>query len=164
MSDCACPSRLDPSPARRCTVASRSLAAALLVFAFVPAPARAAPAVTAPLAEAAPPVLHPEDPLPADALVPGTPDVRAILCTAETADAAAPVPEVRVDSPWAAQPVMTGAGDPVPVRFFKRGRTLIFDAGAEVIYIERDHRRFTYTASGPSGVVTWRGICRAEQS
>ena len=77
-----------------------------------------------------------------------------------TSPAAARV--VRVVHPWGAEPLMTGAGSEVPARFFKRGRTLIFDAGTEVIYIERDHRSFTYTSSGKAGVVKWRGVCRAE--
>lgn len=152
-------------PLRRATVASgraaRRFAGALMVATLGPAVALAAPAVT--VAVPAQPVLRPEAPLPADALVPGAQGVGAILCTAESADNA-PAATVRVQDPWAAQPVMTGAGDPVAVRFFKRGRTLIFDAGAEVVYIERDHRRFTYIASGPSGVVKWRGLCQAERS
>lgn len=161
------PLTLTRPPLRRATVASgrtaRRFAGALMVATLGPAVALAAPAVTVP----AQPVLRPEAPLPADALVPGAQGVGAILCTAESADnAPAPTPAatVRVQDPWAAQPVMTGAGDPVAVRFFKRGRTLIFDAGAEVVYIERDHRRFTYIASGPSGVVKWRGLCQAERS
>ena len=59
-------------------------------------------------------------------------------------------------------PTMTGAGPAVAVRFFARGRTLIFDAQSEVLYLERDHRRFTYTRSATGGVTTWRGVCRVE--
>ena len=125
--------------------------------------------------------VHPATPMPADALVPGTPGVAALVCPVDPppmeagaalgAGAAAPAPttsgrEVRVEHPWAEKPIMTGAGTQVPVNFFKRGRTLIFDAGAgagaEVIYIDRDHRKFTYTLSGTSGVITWRGTCHAE--
>lgn len=122
--------------------------------------------------------LRPEAPLPPDAMVPGAPGVTAILCEADPApldaSGALGLPAeatrgmspgaprvVRIENPWAAAPVMTGAGDPVPVTFFKRGRTLIFDAQSEVLYLERDHRRFTYTRS-TGAVTTWRGICRVD--
>lgn len=119
--------------------------------------------------------LRPEAPLPPDALVPGAAGVTVLICSADPppmdasgalgAGTAAPAPGpariVRVDDPWAAHPVMTGRGNAAPARFFKRGRTLIFDAGAETLYIERDHRSFTYTASFSDGVTTWHGSCRA---
>ena len=118
--------------------------------------------------------LKPEAPMPADALIPGAAGVDLILCPADpppmdatgALGGAVPSPSaprvVRVDHPWDAEPLMTGAGPQIPVRFFKRGRTLIFDAGAEVIYIERDHRSFTYTATNKAGVTKWRGTCRVE--
>ena len=126
-----------------------------------------------------PAALRPEAPLPPDAIVPGAAGVEIIICAADappvdasgafglsaaaTAQLGQTVAarEVRVLHPWAATPTMTGAGAEMPVRFFNRGRTLIFDAQSEVLYVERDHRRFTYTRSGKSGVTTWRGICRA---
>ncbi|HRO13843.1 MAG TPA: hypothetical protein PLL33_02155 [Paracoccus sp. (in: a-proteobacteria)] len=133
------------------------------------------PAVTDTQSVHDPADLKPEAPMPPDALVPGAPGVTAILCSADPppldasgalgAGTALSAPaadrRVRVDWPWAARPVMTGVGAPVEVRFFKRGRTLIFDAGAETLYVERDHRGFTYTASRPGSVITWHGTCRA---
>ena len=152
-----------------------------LIFAFVvPLGAGAAEAQAAAQDAAVPPSIHdpadvhPATPMPADALVPGAPGVAALVCPVDpppmdatgalgTATASPAAPRVvRLDHPWAARPLMTGAGAQIPVTFFKRGRTLIFDAGAEVIYIERDHRSFTYTASGKAGVVKWRGTCHAE--
>lgn len=119
--------------------------------------------------------LRPEAPLPADALVPGAAGVTVLICSADpppldasgalgagtVTPAPGPARIVRVDDPWAARPVMTGLAATVPARFFKRGRTLIFDAGAETLYVERDHRGFTYTASLAGGVTTWHGTCRA---
>lgn len=124
--------------------------------------------------------LRPEAPLPADAIVPGAPGITAIVCEADPApiDAsgafglspaaaqklatATPPRRVRVENPWTAAPVLSGAGDAMKVAFFKRGRTLIFDARSEVLYLDRDHRRFTYTRSAKEGVTTWHGLCRAE--
>lgn len=124
--------------------------------------------------------LKPEAPLPPDAIVPGAPGVAAIVCEADPAPidasgafglseeaarqiaASSPRRVVRVERPWTASPSMTGAGAALPVTFFKRGRTLIFDAQSEVLYLDRDHRRFTYTRSAPGEVTTWHGICRVE--
>ena len=155
-----------------------------LIFAFVvPLGAGAAAAQAAAQDAAVPPSIHdpadvhPATPMPDDALVPGAPGVAALVCPVDPppmdasgalgAGAAAPAPttegrEVRVEFPWTEKPMITGAGAQVAVNFFKRGRTLIFDAGPEVIYIDRDHRKFTYTLSGKSGVTTWRGTCHAE--
>ena len=121
--------------------------------------------------------LRPEAPLPPDAIVPGAPGVAAIVCEADpppmdasgalgmpagTAVPVVPRRLVRIENPWTAAPMMTGAGEAVGVSFFRRGRTLIFDARSEVLYLDRDHRRFTYTRSAPGAVTTWHGICRAE--
>lgn len=121
--------------------------------------------------------LNPAAPLPADAIMPGDPGVTGILCEADPPpfDAsgalgltdAPPVSgvlhrSVLVENPWAAEPVMTGAGPSVNVVFFKRGRTLIFDAGTEVLYLDRDNRRFTYTQSAIGRVTTWHGSCHPE--
>ena len=57
---------------------------------------------------------------------------------------------------------MTGAGPSVEVVLFKRGRTLIFDAGSEVLYLDRDRHRFTYTQSAIGRVTTWHGTCHPE--
>lgn len=136
------------------------------------------PAVADPRSIHDPAALRPEAPLPPDAIVPGAAGVEIIICTADAppVDASgafglsdaqtaqlgqtAAAREVRVLHPWAATPTMTGAGVEMPVRFFNRGRTLIFDAQSEVLYVERDHRRFAYTRSSRAGVTTWRGICR----
>lgn len=132
---------------------------------------------------AAPALLHdpadlrPEAPLPEGAILPGDPGVTGILCEADPppidASGALGLPEdsaasgvleraVRVENPWTAAAVMTGAGPTVEVVFFKRGRTLIFDAGTEVLYLDRDHRRFTYTQSATGRVTTWHGTCHPE--
>lgn len=121
-----------------------------------------------------------EAPPPADAILPGDERIAAIVCEADPAPidasgalglsreaaeslAASAAPRVvTVEKPWDAKPVMTGAGTPVAVTFFPRGRTLIFDAQSEVLYLDRDHRRFTYTRSAPGAVTTWHGICHGE--
>ncbi len=121
--------------------------------------------------------LHPAAPLPPDAILPGDPAVTGIVCEADPppfdasgalgpADAQ-PVSgflrrSVRVENPWTAAPVMTGAGASIEVVLFKRGRTLIFDAGSEVLYLDRDRHRFTYTQSAIGRVTTWHGTCHPE--
>jgi len=114
---------------------------------------------------------------PAPRGLPGDPGVTGILGEADPppidASGALGLPEdsaasgvlaraVRVENPWTAAPVMTGAGPAVEVVFFKRGRTLIFDAGTEVLYLDRDRRRFTYTQSATGRVTTWHGTCHPE--
>jgi len=113
----------------------------------------------------------------ADAILPDDGAVKGILCEADPppVDAsgalglpatfrptALPNRSVLVENPWAAEPVMTGAGPAVEVVFFKRGRTLIFDAGTEVLYLDRDNRRFTYMHSATDRVTLWHGTCHAE--
>lgn len=117
--------------------------------------------------------VRPAAPMPADALIPGGPGVHRITCNADApptdgsgalgapTPAATPPRRVHVDNPWADRPRMTGVDGPVDVTLFKRGRTLIFDAGDEVLYVDRDRRKFTYTKSGAAGVTMLRGTCRA---
>lgn len=128
-----------------------------------------------PAAVPAAPVVHdpatvrPAAPMPGDALVPGAPGVTRLVC-AEAAPAPADTPaangtaasaEISIRDPWAAHPVMIADGTERPARFFARGRTLIFDAGTDLLYLDRDHRKFTFTRSGPKGVVKRSGLCRA---
>lgn len=138
----------------------------------------AAPAAAVPSAvqqAAATQAVRPEAPLPIDALLPGDMSVDLIRCTADAtaspkvAQTATPAPPVAAEvvqlaHPWTNQPRLTGAGTETPARFFNRGRTLIFDAGAEMLYIDRDHRSFTYTADTGSAPLKWRGLCEAVRS
>ena len=145
------------------TLALAPPAAALAQSAPVaPAPATLPPAVAA-LAD--PPSIHdpaavnPATALPADAILPGAPGVRGIACALD------PAPDgtarsVAVVHPWSAAPMLIGPEGPRPARFFKRGRTLIFDAGRTVLYIDRDHHHATLSLSTPRAVQNLRGLCR----
>ena len=120
---------------------------------------------------------HTAVPPHADAILPDDRTVRGIRCEADPppvdASDAVGLPEtirtdgllhrnVRVENPWEAEPVMTGAGPAVEVVVYKRGRTLIFDAGTEVLYLDRENRRFTYMRSATDRVTLWHGTCNAE--
>jgi hypothetical protein len=151
---------------------SRSLLGALLVSAAVAASAETRP----PDAGGAkllhdPADLRPQAPLPPDAIVPGDAAVAEIVCEADAVVAAGtaavpapPVarPTIRIAAPWTAAPVMTGPSGSLAVRFLKRGRTLIFDGGSEVLYLDRDRRRFTYAQTRRGTVTTLHGLCHAE--
>ena len=106
-----------------------------------------------------PAAVNPATALPADAILPGAPGVRGIACALD------PAPDgtarrVSVVHPWSAAPMLIGPEGPRPARFFKRGRTLIFDAGRTVLYIDRDHHHATLSLSTPRAVQNLRGRCR----
>lgn len=127
-----------------------------------PAPATLPPAVAA-LAD--PPSIHdpaavnPATALPADAILPGAAGVRGIACALDPASDGT-ARSVAVIHPWSAAPMLIGPEGPRPARFFKRGRTLIFDAGRTVLYIDRDHHHATLSLSTPRAVQNLRGLCR----
>lgn len=89
------------------------------------------------------------------ALLPSAAAAATLLCSVAGQDE----PAALVGDPWGDAPVLQGAGEPLPVRRFVRGTTIIFDARRAVLYFDTGTRAFAYTQMDKGTMTTQRGTC-----